>query len=129
MHEFMAVMRGFLVGTILAMRGNRVHQKGPAELGLLQIHCSFGWKLCFHQGGRTGFGQRAHRCRRHRGRLRPHHLRQAVLRKHAVFVTLVLGIHQEVKTSVGVLELRQKIRFPFRFLENVALAVAAFGQA
>ena len=40
-----------------------------------------------------------------------------------------VGIDEEVESAVGVLHLREEVRFPFRFLHDVADAVAALGDA
>src|SRR5262249_50732570 len=64
-----------------------------------------------------------------RGGFRKNNLRIAVIGRDIVFVTAIARINQKVEAAVIVLHLREEIRFPLCLLQNIALAVAALGQA
>jgi hypothetical protein len=56
-------------------------------------------------------------------------LRIAAVGQDVVFVGAISRINEKIKSAVGILHFREEISFPFRLLQEVADAVAAFGQA
>ena len=66
-------------------------------------------------GGRGGFG--------------PNDLAIAPIGQHFGLVLAIAGVNQEIESAIIILQFSQEIGLPFDFLHDVALAVAAFGQA
>ena len=52
----------------------------------------------------------------------------ARIRQHVILVSAVTRINQKIKTTIRILHFGEEICFPFRFLQDVALTVPAFGQ-
>ena len=127
--ERVAIMRDFLVRASLAIFCPRPFQKFPPAFGFFQIERRFLGELFLEQRRPGHLRQRRHADRRDGGGLRIHHLRVAIFRQHIAFIFPVARVDHEIETAIVVLHFRHEIRFPFRELQHVALAVTALGQA
>src|ERR1043166_6459385 len=103
MFELIPVMGDFLVGAVLAVFGNRVHEELPAQLRLLEIRRGLGRILLLKgrrgralRQGRDGAGGDG-------GRLRPNDLGIALIRRYVRFILAVAWIDEEVKSAVSIL--------------------------
>src|SRR5262249_640912 len=128
-HEFVSIMRDFLVSSVLAEFGNRSFEKIPSFLRFLQIHCGGFWKLFLEFLGTRALGQRSDRRTRCPRCFWKNYLWITVIGRDIKFIFSIARIDEEVKSTIGVLHFRKKIRFPFRLLQDVTLSIATLWQS
>ena len=128
-HEEVPVVGDLLVGAIAAVFRDRVLQEFPPLLRGFEIFRGF-LRIRFLECRRGPRLRQSRDSRRRAGRVfRIDDLAVRVFRSHVVLVFPLLRINQEKEPSVIVLHLHEEVRLPFRELDHVADAVAAFGDS
>ena len=128
-HEGITAEGDHLIRAILAVARDGRLEELPALQGFRQIVGRRDGIRRLERRRTRNLRQRSHRCGRRRRVLGQHQLQITVIRRHVQFVLPRPRIHNEIKSAVRILQLRQVVRFPLRLLDDVADAVTTLRQA